>query len=146
MDLNITMTREETSNVGQATTPRIRVLAIDDNEDFHNVLKQLLEPAGYDVHGVSNPVKALELYSHDKSYFDLVILDYYMPGLDGAKTFQWLRKMNPNARVIICSGADELRLRQLRAQKQIDAYIHKPFRIQEALRVISEVMASTPKN
>jgi CheY-like chemotaxis protein len=123
----------------------VRVLAIDDNEEFHSVLKQLLEPAGYVLETFTNPVKALEVFTHDKDKFDLVLLDFYMPALDGSKTFEWLRKLNPNIKVIICSGADEMRLRQLQAQHAIDGYIHKPFRLQEALFVINKVMSKSAR-
>jgi CheY-like chemotaxis protein len=132
---------EPTPTASPATTRRVRVMIVDDNEEFQQLVKQLLEPLGYDVQLVSNPVKALELYQRDKDKIDLILLDYYMPTLDGGTTFEWLRKFNPNVKVIICSGADELRLRQLQVQHAIDAYIHKPFRIQEALFVIRQVMA-----
>jgi CheY-like chemotaxis protein len=125
------------------TTQRVRVMVIDDNDDFQRLVKDMLEPLGYEVQCVNSPVKALELYTHEKDKIDLILLDYYMPTLDGAKTFEWLRKLNPSAKVIICSGAEELRLRQLQAQHAIDAYIHKPFRIDEALFVIRKVMAKT---
>jgi CheY-like chemotaxis protein len=120
---------------------RIGVLAIDDNEDFRNLLKELLEPHGFEVCGVANPVKALEQFTREKDKFQLVLLDYYMPQLDGAKTFEWLKKLNPNVRVIIVSGAEELRLRQILAQHPIDGYIRKPFRLQEALLIIRHVMS-----
>ena len=122
------------------TNQRIRVLAIDDDEDFCRIVKDLLEPHGYDILPVASPVKALELYTRQKDRFDLVMLDYYMPGLDGGKTFEWLRKLNPAVRVILCSGAEELRLRQLMTHHKLDGYIHKPFRIQEALFTINSVM------
>ena len=114
---------------------RIRVLAIDDNEEFRTLITELLEPFGFEVHAVANPVKA-----HEKDKFQLVLLDYYMPQLDGAKTFEWLKKLNPDVKVIIVSGAEELRLRQILAQHQIDGYIRKPFRVQEALHIIRHVM------
>jgi two-component system cell cycle sensor histidine kinase/response regulator CckA len=128
---------------GAPTAPRVRVMVVDDNEEFQLLVKQLLEPLGYEVQLISNPVKALEIYTREKENIDLVLLDYYMPTLDGGKTFEWLRKLNPNVKVIICSGAEELRLRQLQAQHAIDAYIHKPFRIDEAVFVIRKVMAKT---
>ena len=118
----------------------IRVLAIDDNEEFRNLIKEMLEPNGFEVCGVANPVKALEQFTREKDKFQLVLLDYYMPQLDGAKTFEWLKKLNPNVRVIIVSGAEELRLRQILAQHPIDGYIRKPFRLQEALHIIRHVM------
>jgi CheY-like chemotaxis protein len=120
---------------------RIRALAIDDNEEFRNLITELLEPYGVEVIAVANPVKALEKFTQEKDSFQLVLLDYYMPQLDGAKTFEWLRKLNPNVKVIIVSGAEELRLRQILAQHSVDGYIRKPFRIQEAVHIIRHVMS-----
>lgn len=120
---------------------RIGVLAIDDNEEFRNLITELLEPFGYAVTAVANPVKALESFTREKDKFQLVLLDYYMPQLDGAKTFEWLKKIDPDVKVIIVSGAEELRLRQILTQHQIDGYIRKPFRIQEALHIIRHVMS-----
>ena len=118
----------------------VHVLAIDDNEEFRALIKELLEPHGFEVHGVGNPVKGLEQFTREKEKFRLVFLDYYMPQLDGAKTFEWLKKLNPSVKVIIVSGAEELRLRQILAQHPIDGYIRKPFRLQEALHIIQHVM------
>ena len=122
----------------------IHTLAIDDNEEFRNLIKELLEPYGFEVHCVGNPVKALEQFTREKDKFQLVFLDYYMPQLDGAKTFEWLKKLNPSVKVIIVSGAEELRLRQILAQHPIDGYIRKPFRLQEALHIIHHVMGKHP--
>jgi CheY-like chemotaxis protein len=127
--------------VAAQTDSRIRVLAIDDNEEFRSLVTELLRPLGFDVEAVASPVKALEKFTQEKNKFNLVLLDYYMPQLDGAKTFEWLKKLNPDVKVIIVSGAEELRLRQILAQHPIDGYIRKPFRVQEALRIIRHVMS-----
>ena len=124
---------------------RVRVLAIDDNEEFRNLITELLQPFGFEVHAVASPVKALEKFTQEKDAFQLVLLDYYMPQLDGAKTFEWLKKLNPNVKVIIVSGAEELRLRQILAQHPIDGYIRKPFRVQEALQIIRHVMSKSSR-
>jgi CheY-like chemotaxis protein len=139
-------TKTDGSNMVQpllADGTRVRVLAIDDNEEFRTLITELLEPFGFEVHAVANPVKALESFTREKDKFQLVLLDYYMPQLDGAKTFEWLKKLNPDVKVIIVSGAEELRLRQILAQHTIDGYIRKPFRIQEALHIIRHVMSKT---
>jgi CheY-like chemotaxis protein len=138
------LTATQPTTVG-APTPTIGsstcVLAIDDNIDFLQLLKDMLEPCGFEVHTAVNPVKALEVFQRDKGKYDLILLDYYMPQLDGAKTFEWLRKLNPKVKVIVCSGADELRLRQIQAQHKIDAYIHKPFRVKEAIDTIHRIVS-----
>src|ERR1043166_6647156 len=127
---------EATTAAGQ----HVCVLAIDDSGDFLTLLKGLLEPQGFEVRTYTNPVKALEMFQREKDKYQLVLLDYYMPQLDGAKTFEWLRKLNPNVKVVVCSGAEELRLRQMQVQHPIDGYIHKPFRIQEALTIINRII------
>ena len=144
MELTTSRPTETEARTEQVTAApagrRVRVLAIDDNEDFRTTLKELLEPLGFEVHTAANPVKALEIFTRDKNSYELVLLDYYMPQLDGAKTFEWLRKLNPNVKVIIVSGAEELRLRQIQVQHPIDGYIHKPFRVTEAVQLIQRVM------
>ncbi len=126
-----------------ADGPRICALAIDDDEEFLKPIKELLEPYGVDVHAFADPIKALDTFDREKNNIHLVLLDYNMPKLDGAKTCGWLKEFNPDVKVIIVSGFDELRLRELLAKHPIDGYIHKPFRIQEALHVIRDVMTKT---
>ena len=146
--LNDTVVDIMPAEAGATVKPAaVRVMVIDDNEEFCHIIKEMLDPLGYQVQTITNPVKALELYTRVKESIELVILDYYMPGLDGAQTFEWLRKLNPNVKVILCSGIEGLRLRQLQARHAIDGFIAKPFHIQEALHVIRKVMGSrVPKS
>lgn len=136
----------DASETPQPAEKRLRLMVIDDEETFRTALKELLEPLGFEVHTFSNPVKALELYTREKQNFDLVLLDYYMPQLDGASTYEWLKRLNPNAKVIICSGAEELRLRQILQQHSIDGYIRKPFRVAEAELIIRHVLSKPAKS
>ena|SRR5579862_1042103 len=122
----------------------LRVLAIDDNDEFRILLKELLEPYGFEVVPEANPVRALEKFARQKDKFHLVLLDYNMPQLDGSKTFECLKKLSPDVRVIIVSGVEELRLRPILARHPIDGYIRKPFRVQEALQIIRRVMTKNP--
>ncbi len=117
-----------------------RVMAIDDNDEFRTLITQLLEPFGFEVISEANPVRALEKFAREKDKFHLVLLDYNMPQLDGSKTFECLKKLSPDVKVIIVSGVEELRLRPILARHQIDGYIRKSFRIQEALQLIRRVM------
>jgi CheY-like chemotaxis protein len=134
-----------TENQPASDGPRVRLLAIDDDEQFLGIVRELLEPHGFEITVASNSVKALELYRVRGEQFDLVLLDFYMPGMDGGKTCEWLRKLNPLVKVVICSAADEIKLRQLRLQYAIDGCIHKPFRTEEAIHVIRRVLAQPPR-
>ena len=123
---------------------RIRVLVIDDNDQFRELIRALLAPDRFEVVAINSPVKALELFSRDKHGFDLVLLDYFMPRLDGAETFVWLRKLNPNVKVIICSGADEPQLSQLVTESGMNGFIRKPFQIKAIVDLINKVIGVSP--
>jgi DNA-binding response OmpR family regulator len=119
----------------------VRLLVIDDSAEFCRLLQELLKPEGFEVVTMNSPIKALELLSHGGNCFDVILLDYFMPRLDGVKTLEWLRKFVPKARIIICSGMDELQLRAVTKESGADGYIHKPHDIFELLKRIRDLIA-----
>jgi two-component system, cell cycle sensor histidine kinase and response regulator CckA len=128
---------------GAAQTRDVRILIIDDDNVNAMLAKSVLERNGCIVQIALSPVKALERYAREKDSIDLVIIDYFMPSMDGGEAVQHLRKLNPNIKVILFSGAEEMRLRQIMKRYPIDAYIHKPLRTQEALQTIRQVLPAT---
>jgi CheY-like chemotaxis protein len=125
------------SEVAQNET---RILIIDDDSVNPMMAKSLLQRHGYTVEISSNPMRALEKFARNTDCADLVLLDYFMPTLDGGQTVQHLRKLKPDIKVVLFSGAEEMHLRQIMKQHPIDAYIHKPIRIDEALAVIRKLV------
>jgi len=117
----------------------IRILIIDDDSVNAMLAKSILERLGCIIQIAANPVKALEKYAHEKDMTDLVLVDYFMPTMDGGATVDHLRKLNPEIKVLLFSGADEMRLRQIIRQHSIEGYLHKPLRKEEAQRVIREI-------
>jgi CheY-like chemotaxis protein len=118
----------------------IRILIIDDDNINAMLARSVLERNGCTVQIASNPVKALEKYAREKDAIDLVIVDYFMPSLDGGETVLHLRKLNPEIKVLLFSGADEMRLRQIIRQYGIEGYLHKPLRKEEALQLIRQIV------
>ncbi len=117
----------------------IRILIIDDDGVNAMLAKSILERMGCSVQISSNPVKALEKYARDKDMIDLVLVDYFMPTMDGGATVDHLRKLNPDIKVLLFSDADEMRQRQIIRQHSIAGYLHKPLRKEEARQVIREI-------
>jgi CheY-like chemotaxis protein len=117
----------------------IRVLIIDDDGVNSMLARSILTRQGCIVQVAPNPVKALETYAHERDAIDLVLVDYFMPALDGGETIQHLRKINPDIKVLLFSGADEIRLRQIIRQHKVEGYLHKPLRKDEALQVIRQI-------
>jgi CheY-like chemotaxis protein len=78
------------------------ILLVDDNRDGLLVRRALLEELGYSVSVARNGEEGLKLF--ESANFDVVVTDYRMPRMNGGELIQRIRKLNPNARVILLSG------------------------------------------
>ncbi len=78
------------------------ILLVDDNRDGLLVRRLLLEELGYSVRVARNGEEGLTSFQADN--FDVVVTDYKMPRMNGVELIQQIRKINPNARVILLSG------------------------------------------
>lgn len=79
-----------------------RVLVIDDKAYVRATIASVLRLAGFEVVGVDDGASGLRKF--EESSFDLVIVDVYMPGVDGVKVIKELRKRAPNFPIIAISG------------------------------------------
>jgi CheY-like chemotaxis protein len=102
-------------------TPQSAVLlCIDDNEDVLECEKSFLESFGYCVLTAASGGKGLELASRHS--VDVVILDYYMPEMNGQEVAIEMRRLRPQAPIIMLSGAVDV---PEQALKWVDAFIAK---------------------
>ena len=79
-----------------------RVLLVDDEVDFVDVLADRLEARGLNVHKANNGEDALA--AAEGTVFDAIVLDMAMPGMDGIETLEGLLEINPDLQVILLTG------------------------------------------
>lgn len=116
--------------------PDIRVLLIEDDPMVQEVNRQFIERVeGFHVvAAASNGEKGLELIREHRP--DLVILDIYMPSLDGRETLQELRRCGLDVEVIAITAANDKGTVRSMFQYGVVDYIIKPFkfeRLQQSL-------------
>jgi two-component system cell cycle sensor histidine kinase/response regulator CckA len=63
-----------------------------------------------------------------------------MPGLSGSETLKELVKVNPKVKVILCTGYPEDEARQKFSGAQLAGFIHKPFKMDEMISLVSQVL------
>ncbi|MCJ8345565.1 ATP-binding protein, partial [bacterium] len=80
------------------------ILVVDDEEAILASACGIIEEMGYTVVSAENGSQGLDIYSKDPKKFSLVVLDMIMPKLNGEETFQKIREINPDQKVIISSG------------------------------------------
>ena len=129
----------------QHSTPR-RILIVDDNHTNRRVLLGQLEYAGYEVDAASNGSDALRLMNQavvDNRAFELVLVDFQMPEMDGAMLGQRI-KADPNlsrARLIMLTSMDRHGDMKQFASMGFAAYLSKPVRSQELFDCMEHVLA-----
>lgn len=140
--LSIELTQPPTPElpVGQGQT----ILVVDDEEAVRDLCRSTLNTFGYRVVVASNGGEALRLFREAmdaQKPFDLVILDYVMPAMDGGQVAEHLLEMDPQAKVIMVSGqlpVDQFRFTNLGAR--LVGALEKPFSIQTLITEVARLL------
>lgn len=113
------------------------ILVVDDNTDFAENLKEILEEDGVRVQVASNGVDALQRISN--TAFDLVITDIRMPGMDGIEMLKTINQRWPNLPVIVMTAysADAV-LEEAYTEGALDV-ISKPVNLDHLISMVSRV-------
>ncbi|MBP1768222.1 MAG: two component, sigma54 specific, transcriptional regulator, Fis family [Candidatus Aminicenantes bacterium] len=114
------------------------VHVIDDEPIIHEVLSQLLSSEGYEVELSSSGEEALE--KHSAQLYDITILDLLMPGLDGIQVLQGIKKVDPQAVVIIITAYASVESAISAMKMGAYDYIQKPFKHDELLLTIERAL------
>ena len=117
-----------------------RILIADDNTDFAESLKLVLEASGYHVALAGNGNEAISAQVVFSA--DVLITDLVMPEQDGFETLQLFRREFPKTRVVVVSGAQRLEPGPyLNAAALIgaDATFRKPFPVEALLEKLREL-------
>ena len=126
-------------DTADASEPKSTILVIDDDPKFLETMRVLLRGAGYTVLTSSTGPKGLDMIRYAPREVRTVLLDFNMPGFNGAETLEYLRKLNPNTKVIAVSG---FKVNELPTsfQKGVERFVAKPFSNGELLKTIAEVL------
>lgn len=118
------------------------ILIIDDDLPICRLLTDALVRKAYSVRSAANGIEGIQLYRAQPA--DLVITDMVMPEQDGLSTIMELRRISPDIRIIAMSGGliqtPKLYL-QFAEKLGADRVLLKPFRLDELLKMVAEVLA-----
>ena len=119
--------------------PRARVLVVEDSAVFREMQGLLLGQAGYEVSLHESPQTALTLAS--QQHFDLVVIDYELPQMNGQQFMHALRLIQPDIAVIFVSGSLTLNLAIELSSEGVAGIFNKPANPKTLLEKVNETLA-----
>lgn len=116
------------------------ILLVDDETVVLEVSKEMLRALGYTVLTAQSGTDAIALYKENIHTITVVLLDMVMPDISGKETFQMMRKLNKDAKIILSSGYSLNEEIQAILDEGFSAFIQKPFTINELSIKIQQVL------
>jgi DNA-binding NtrC family response regulator len=104
---------------------KAKILTIDDEPDFTNMIMEYFQARGYEVYATSRGVKGMDIIREKKP--DIVLIDLKMPGIDGDQVVAQLKSIHPKAKpIIITAFIDEGKTKKRLEKVGVYAYFEKP--------------------
>jgi PAS domain S-box-containing protein len=116
------------------------ILLIDDEKMILDVGIELLDELGYEVISAMSGNEAIEVFKNDRDRIDLIIMDMIMPGMGGGETFDRLKEIDPDIKVLLSSGYSINGQATKILRRGCDGFIQKPFNMNQLAEKVQEIL------
>ena len=117
-----------------------RIVYIDDEESIVKLAANRLTRLGYHVETFTNPIHAIKRVEENSRDIDLVMTDLTMPEMTGDQVAVHIRRINPQIKIIICTGYSEKKEQWKPENHEVESVLVKPFSSQEMKTAITDVL------
>ena len=131
----------ETGPAAVALNGARTVLLVDDEEDVRMVTQHMLERLGCSVLVAGDGREGVEVFRTHAQLIDAVIVDLTLPRLDGEQAFREIRRIRPDAAVIVISGYNDERASRLLGEAGLAGFLRKPFSVGDLRSVMDRALA-----
>jgi signal transduction histidine kinase len=116
------------------------ILLVDDEEMIIEVGKAILNKLGYRTLTAVRGIEAIDIYKKNLNSIALVILDMVMPGMNGSETYNRLKEINPEIKILLSSGYTMDVAAHDILKGSSDEFIQKPFNVEILSRKIQQMI------
>ncbi len=117
---------------------RPAVLIVDDEKGVQTSVQGILEDAGFDPHATSNAEEALEILV--KRSFPVMLLDIWLPGIDGLQALAQIRQQSPQTIVIMISGHGSIETAVRATKLGAFDFVEKPLSLEKTVLVVKNAL------
>ncbi|WP_136808197.1 PAS domain S-box protein [Desulfosediminicola flagellatus] len=119
-----------------------RVLIVDDEAYFLEVVVDSLKLLGYQVTASQSSVDTLKIFRENPDNYDLVITDQTMPDMTGVQLIQEIRTINQSIPIILCTGYSETVTEQSASYYGITGFLMKPINVHDLAKAIDTILSN----
>ena len=116
------------------------VLLVDDEETVRNIGIEMLSEFGFKPLIAADGKEALEIFKQQHQQIRFVLMDLTMPRMNGEEAFREFRRIDPDVKVIICSGYNEQEVSQKFVGKGLAGFLKKPYLFSELQEKIQRLL------
>jgi DNA-binding NtrC family response regulator len=117
-----------------------KILIIDDEEPLREIITEVIEIMDLDGISAASGQEAITIFDEQKDDIGLIILDLYMPGLNGHDTYKRINEIKQNVPVIFMSGYDDQDMENQLTSNVKSTFLKKPFTLNEIKASIESVI------
>src|SRR5437867_9009147 len=117
---------------------RLAILVVDDEKGVQTSLQGILRDEGFDTHAVSSGEECLSLLT--RRDFSVVLLDIWLPGMDGLQVLEQIRKTSPLTSVIMISGHGSIESAVRATKLGAFDFVEKPLSLEKTLLVVKNAL------
>lgn len=119
------------------------ILIVDDERDIQILYSQILTLYGFDVTILSNGMEAIEYYKNIREKPDIIIMDYYMPFINGLEALKVILTINPYQKVLMISGTMNIKIKAL--EMGATGFEFKPVSLKKLVTIVNDMLKSERK-
>jgi two-component system, cell cycle sensor histidine kinase and response regulator CckA len=134
--------KEEAPHLDEIIEGEGTVLLVDDEDMILNVAEEMIRALGYEVIPAKHGKEAVAIFQDRHDEINMIILDLIMPKMSGSETFDRLKKIDPNVKILLSSGYSINGEASAILNRGCNGFIQKPFSIHELSRQIKTVLTS----
>ena len=116
------------------------VLLVDDEDYILKVGSQILQKLGYTVLTAASGKEALEIYTANRDKIDIVVLDMIMPGMGGGETYDSIKALKLDVKVLLSSGYSIMGEASAILNRGCQGFIQKPFTMKSFSEKLREIL------
>ncbi len=124
------------------TGRRELILVVDDEPEILELASMMLEEDDYRIVLAKDGFEALQVYGRMEKEISLILLDFFLPVMDGDAVFDELKAINPNVQVVLSSGFAELTKLGSMLARGLCGFIPKPYTSEKLIDQVRSVIAA----